>query len=151
MWVRGGRPTTAPVPDPVAAGKRSDPGVPGPATFSPRSGGATASAPEIAWALQAADLLVRDANLGLVVLDLRRCSAAALDRTPATYWHRLRHAAETAGLPLVVQTPHAAVPSARIRFVLAASHAWAALTLERTTLLASFAPRLQRHRLAAAV
>lgn len=152
VWVRGRGRSTAPVSDPVAAAlKRSDHVVAGPATFSLCSSAPTSSAPEIAWALQAADLLVRDANLGLVVLDLRGADAADFRRTPATHWYRLQHAAETAGQPLVVQTSHAAVPSARIRFVLAATHAFPALTLERTTLLAALAPRLQRHRLAAAV
>src|SRR5436190_14877287 len=39
-------------------------------------------------ALNAADLLARDANLGLVVLDLRRSPEADLRRTPSTQWYR---------------------------------------------------------------
>lgn len=151
VWVRGRGRTPAAFSEPGAACGRSDHVVAGPPTLSFPSSAATASPSGIAWALQAADLLVRDANLGLVVLDLRGADAAAFRRTPATHWYRLQHAVETAGLPLVVQTPQAAVPSARIRFVLATSHTWAALTLERATLLAAVTPRLQRHRLAAAV
>jgi hypothetical protein len=151
VWVRGGGRTAAPVSASVATWERRDHMAADPATLSLGAGAATSSAPALARALQAADLLARDANLGLVVLDLRAAGAADFRRTPATHWYRLQHAAETAGLPLVVLTPRAAVPSARIRFVLGVSHALPALTLARTTLLATLAPRLQRHRLAAAV
>ena len=102
-------------------------------------------------ALAAADLLVRDANFHLVVLDLRRLPEPALRRIPATHWHRLRVAAETAGTTLLVQTAVAAVPSARLRLVLAPSLPLAALEEERLLLLATLSPVRTRHPLAAAV
>ena len=100
-----------------------------------------------AAALSAADLLARDANLGLVVLDLRRSPEADLRRTPSTQWYRLQRAVEPTDLALVVETPRASVPSAQVRFKLGTSHGANALERERTTLIAELAPSLQRQRL----
>jgi hypothetical protein len=102
-------------------------------------------------ALAAADLLVRDANFRLVVLDLRRLPEPALRRVPAAHWHRLRLAAETGGSTLLVQTAVPAVPSARIRLALAPALPLAALEEERLHLLAALTPVRTRHQLAAAV
>ncbi len=104
-----------------------------------------------ASALPVADLLTRDANLGLVLLDLRREAARELRRTPSTFWYRLQRAVEPADLALVVITPHASVPSAQLRFVLNIPHAAGALEAERPALTAAFAPILQRQRLSASV
>jgi len=102
-------------------------------------------------ALAAADLLVRDANFNLVVLDLRRLPEPALRHIPATHWHRLRLAAEAAGNTLLVQTAVAAVPGTRLRLALAPSLPLAALEKERLLLLAALSPVRTRHPLAAAV
>lgn len=101
-------------------------------------------------ALQAADLLARDANLGLVVLDLRRAPAADLRRIPGPQWYRLQRAVEPTDLALVVETPRASVPSAQVRFALTASHDFPLLEHERPALTAQLAPSLQRQRLQAA-
>jgi len=77
--------------------------------------------PDGGIALRAADLLVRDANIGLVILDLRGCAQPGLRRTPATAWYRLQRAAEGAGVPLVVQTSKPLVPSAGCRVLLSPS------------------------------
>src|SRR4030095_13582674 len=58
-------------------------------------------------ALQAADLIARDANLGLVVLDLRRAPEADLRRIPGPQWYRLQRAVEPTDLALVIETPRA--------------------------------------------
>lgn len=101
-------------------------------------------------ALNAADLLARDANLGLVFLDLRRAPEADLRRTPATHWYRLQRAVEPTDLALVVETPRASVPSAQLRLILNTSHPAAALDRDRTTLAVTLAPAVQRQRLQAA-
>lgn len=106
--------------------------------------------PATAAALHAADLLARDANLGLVVLDLRRASEAELRRLPFTHWYRLQRAVEPADLALVVETPRASVPSAQLRFALTTLHAATALDCARPSLTAALAPILQRQRLSAA-
>ncbi len=100
-----------------------------------------------ATALPAADLLARDANLGLVILDLRRHAEAELRRTPSTTWDRLQRAVEPADLALLVLTPRPSVPSAQLRFVLNTSHPAASLTAERPALAAALSPTLQRQRL----
>ncbi len=103
-----------------------------------------------AAALAAADLLARDANLGLVVLDLARAPEADLRRIPAPHWYRLQRAVEPADLALVVETPRACVPSAQVRLELAVAHALGALADERSALTLSLAPALQRRRFHAA-
>ncbi|HUG10406.1 MAG TPA: hypothetical protein VMM36_05305 [Opitutaceae bacterium] len=93
--------------------------------FDPQTAGAEAlraliwvRCGDAATAMQAADLLVRDANLGLVLLDLRGCPQSALRRTPATAWYRLQRAAEGTAAPVVVHTSQALVPSAACRVAL---------------------------------
>jgi hypothetical protein len=100
-----------------------------------------------AEALAAADLLARDANFALVVLDLRRASAGELRRIPAPTWYRLQRAVEGADLALLVATPRPVVPSAQLRLLLATSLPAAALDAERPALVATFAPAVQRQRL----
>ncbi len=97
-------------------------------------------------ALNAADLLARDANLGLVVLDLRQASDSELRRVPASHWYRLQRAVEPTDLSLLVATPRACVPCAQVRFVLSASHPATALDRERATLAGALAPALERQR-----
>ena len=100
-------------------------------------------------ALQAADLLARDANLGLVVLDLRRAPESDLRRIPGPQWYRLQRAVEPTDLALVVETPRASVPSAQVRFALQASHDFRTLECERPRLAAELTAALQRQRHAA--
>lgn len=100
-----------------------------------------------AAALQAADLLTRDANLGLVVLDLRRAPEAELRRIPSTQWYRLQRAVESTNLALVVETPRACVPSAQVRFTLNQAQPGTAFDRARPALSADLAPVLQRQRL----
>jgi hypothetical protein len=100
----------------------------------------------VAEALAAADLLARDANLGLVLLDLRSAAPRELRRTPATAWYRLQRAAETAGLALVVATPTTTVPSAQLRLGLDRPGALADLERERAALAADLAPTVHRLR-----
>lgn len=100
-------------------------------------------------ALQAADLLARDANLGLVVLDLRHAPDADLRRIPGPQWYRFQRAVEPADLAFVVLTPRPSVPSAQLRLVLHTSHGHTAFIHERPTLIAPLSPTLQRQRLQA--
>lgn len=97
-------------------------------------------------ALSAVDLLARDANLGLVLLDLRRAPDIELKRTPATQWYRLQRAVEGTDLALVIETPRAIVASAQLRLVLQASRSTADLERERHAIAADLAPNLQRQR-----
>jgi hypothetical protein len=105
----------------------------------------------VAPALQAADIVARDANFGLVVLDLKRADARELRRTPATTWYRLQRAVTPATLVLLVVTTRPTVPSAQLRLELTTSFTTAAFTRERAELAAHLAPAVQRSRLAAAL
>jgi hypothetical protein len=102
-------------------------------------------------ALNAADLLTRDANLGLVVLDLRRAPLADLRRIPGPQWYRLQRAVEPSELALVVVTPAASVPSAQLRFMLERSHSTGAFDHERPVIMAELTPVLHRQRVTSAV
>ena len=101
-------------------------------------------------ALQAADLVARDANLGLVVLDLRRAPDADLRRIAGPQWYRLQRAVEPTDLALVVETSRPSVPSAQVRFALTTPHSFSAFARERATLTAELSLTLNRQRLQAA-
>lgn len=101
---------------------------------------------DAAEAMAAADLLARDANFSLLLLDLRHAPFAQLRRIPATTWYRLQRALEPTTLAAVVLTPFSLVPSAHLRLELNATHSLAALTRERPALSAQLAPVLLRQR-----
>lgn len=66
-------------------------------------------------ALQAADLLVRDGNISLVLLDLREHPASGAGRRPMSVWFRLQRAVERSGGVLVVLSSRTQVSGARVR------------------------------------
>jgi hypothetical protein len=101
----------------------------------------------VSAALQVTDLIVRDENFGLVVLDLKHADARELRRTPSTTWYRLQRAVEPASLVLVVITSHAIVPSAQLRLELTQSFTAAAWMHDRAQLAEKLAPVVQRQRL----
>jgi hypothetical protein len=63
-------------------------------------------------AIKATDLLCRDNNLPLVVLDLMMCTEREVRAIPATYWYRLQRVAEGNGSVVLVFTPTPVVGSA---------------------------------------
>jgi hypothetical protein len=99
-------------------------------------------------ALAVTDLLVRDANLGLVLLDLRSSTLAELRRIPSPHWYRLQRAIESTTLAGVVFTPFSLVPSAQLRVELTASQPLAAQKLARPRLTHDLVPELRRQRTA---
>ena len=68
-----------------------------------------------AQAVQAADLLLRDGNLNLVVLDLRSISAEETRKVPATSWYRLQRVVEPTATAFVIMTRQPLVSGARPR------------------------------------
>jgi hypothetical protein len=102
----------------------------------------------VAPALQAADLVMRDANFGLVVLDLKHAARRELRRTPATLWYRLQRALEPSSLTGLVITSQPTVPSAQLRLELTSGFTLADLTREQAQLAAELAPIVQRQRVA---
>ncbi len=101
-------------------------------------------------AMQAADLFARDANLGLVALDLRHTGERQLRRIPAPLWYRLQRAAEQSNLALFVETPRPLVPSAQLRFSLEQSQTLAEFATPRAELTAHLELHVQRQRVLAA-
>lgn len=66
--------------------------------------------------LNATDLLLRDGNLPLILMDLHLLPKRELGRIPNVLWHRFRTEARDSGSALVVLSPMAMVPSAHSRY-----------------------------------
>lgn len=77
-------------------------------------------------AVKAADLLLRDGNLSLVLLDLQAAPPAQLRRIPANTWHRFQRLAEQTTAAVVVLTPQPMVEAAHVRITGASSSMLAA-------------------------
>jgi len=66
-------------------------------------------------AVKAADLVLRDANLPVVMLDLGMAAPAQLRRISATTWYRFQRLAEETDATCLVFTPRPMVGSTRVR------------------------------------
>ena len=69
-------------------------------------------------AVKAADLLLRDGNLPLVLMDLHGCADAA--KIPSQNWYRLQRIVEQSGAVLLAMTTRPMIPSARVRVAMEA-------------------------------
>ncbi|MFN0066713.1 MAG: hypothetical protein ACKVYV_03660 [Limisphaerales bacterium] len=97
-----------------------------------------------AEALKAADLVLRDRNLALVVLDLKANPAAELRRLPATAWHRFARLVAAAESTLLVITPSPLVAGVDVRIELAAGLGADAMQTPPAELAAGLRCRLLR-------
>jgi hypothetical protein len=80
--------------------------------------------------IKAADLLLRDANFPLVIIDLILNSPAELRKIPQTNWYRLQRLVELAPTVVcLVLTRYEVVDSAQLKLVLESS--WNLQTLEK--------------------
>ena len=79
--------------------------------------------------IKAADLLLRDANFPLVIIDLILNSPAELRKIPQTSWYRLQRLVELAPVVCLVLTRYEVVDSAQLKLVLESS--WNLQTLEK--------------------
>jgi len=79
--------------------------------------------------IKAADLLLRDANFPLVILDLTLNSPAELRKILQTSWYRLQRLVELAPTVCLVLTRYEMVDSAQVKLVLESS--WNLQTLEK--------------------
>ncbi len=95
-------------------------------------------------ALQATDLLLRDENFPLLLLDLRGAPERALRRLKATLWYRLQRLAGHRSVWFAAFTPLALTPSCRVRLELIASLGLEALEEERSRLLEQLQTRVLR-------
>lgn len=88
-------------------------------------------------AVKAADLLLRDGNFSLVVLDLVLSATEELRKIPRTNWYRLQRLVETAPTAFLVLTRASIVSSAQLKLSL--ENAWTLPDLEKNLLT----PRLK--------
>jgi hypothetical protein len=102
-----------------------------------------------AVAVKAADLLVRDGNLGLLLLDLQGANGRELQRVPASTWHRFQRLVEPSNTALVIFTRQPIVESAAVRITADWSWNFGLLSARRTQLLAALAARVFPRRRAA--
>ena len=97
-------------------------------------------------AIKATDLLCRDNNLPLVVLDLMMCSHRQARAIPSTYWYRLQRVAEDNGSVTLVFTPASVVGSAACTLQLTGRFPLSALDLLRDQLIAQLQMQAVRAR-----
>jgi len=97
-------------------------------------------------ALAAADLLVRDGNLPLIVLDLAALPARELRRIHRAAWHRLRQLAADRGPSLLVLSRAPTVPCAALRLTLTTRLTLGHLDLSRGEALRHLRPEPTRLR-----
>jgi hypothetical protein len=105
-----------------------------------------ARARTLAEALGVADILVRDGNFAVVVLDLRDVPARELQRTPASSWHRLHRLAERQPAAVLVQTGRPVVPAVAWRLALAQPLPRPERTPAREELADRLVPEVRRSR-----
>ena len=79
--------------------------------------------------IKAADLLLRDANFPLVIIDLMLNAPEELRKIPQTNWYRLQRLVESASTACLVLTRYEMVDSAQLKLVLESS--WNLQTLEK--------------------
>jgi hypothetical protein len=74
--------------------------------------------PDADKALKAMDLLLRDGNFSLILLDLKLNPEVQLRRIPATTWYRLQRLVEVTPTICVALTPHPLIAPAQTRISL---------------------------------
>lgn len=94
--------------------------------------------------IKVTDLLLRDGNLPLVLLDLQALPLRSLGRIPASTWHRFQRLVERSGTALVVMTPQPIVEAARMRITLRGHWDLAALKRPRRELFAGIQAQVYR-------
>jgi hypothetical protein len=88
-----------------------------------------------AEAIKAADLVLRDANLPFVLLDLKWNPETQLRKIPAATWYRFQRLLEETEAACIVVTPRPLVAPARARITLAPQFRLAALEQQAGPLL----------------
>ena len=85
-------------------------------------------------AIRAADILLRDGNLPVVVLDLQMLPMPQLRRIPASTWHRFLRIIESTAVVLTVLTPQPMVEGAATRMAIHTDLAMDAMHFPRPAL-----------------
>lgn len=98
-------------------------------------------------ALPAADLLLRDGNFPLVILDLVLNPLEELRKIPQSYWYRLQRLIEPAPTAFLVLTPRSMISSAQWKLALENRWTLPQLDVEASHLQAQLKIRVQRAQL----
>jgi hypothetical protein len=85
-------------------------------------------------AIRAADILLRDGNLPVVVLDLQMLPMSQLQCIPASTWHRFQRVIEPTATVLTVMTPQPVVEGAAARMAIRTDLTLDAMHLPRPAL-----------------
>jgi hypothetical protein len=93
-------------------------------------------------AIKAADLLLRDGNFPLVIVDLVLNPPDELRKIPQTSWYRLQRLVEASSTACVVLSRHSMVSSAQPKIVL--ENSWTLESLEEEVAISRLRIRLQR-------
>ncbi|MEP6602356.1 MAG: hypothetical protein ABJB69_00235 [Spartobacteria bacterium] len=93
-------------------------------------------------AMQAADLLLRDGNFPLVIVDLVLNPAEQLRKIPQANWYRLQRLVEPTSSACLVLSRQSMVASAQLKLVL--ENAWTLSSFEADDALARLRVRIQR-------
>jgi hypothetical protein len=97
---------------------------------------------QAAEAVQAADLLLRDGNFPLVVLDLVLNASDELRKIPQTHWYRLQRLVEAAPTAFLVLTRRNMISSAQLKLSL--ENAWRLSDLDQPGLTARLNIQVER-------
>jgi hypothetical protein len=95
-----------------------------------------------AQAVSAADLLLRDGNFPLVILDLVLNASEELRKIPQTNWYRLQRLVEAAPTAFLVLTRRSIISSAQLKLSL--ENTWRLADLEEPDLSARLKIRIER-------
>jgi len=101
---------------------------------------------EAGQAIKAADLVVRDGNVPLVIVLFTLNPAAELRRVQPTSWQRLQLLAEKSGVTLLAFVPQARMGCARLRISVNGAFPLARLHIARDELSAGLAMHVERRR-----
>jgi hypothetical protein len=96
-------------------------------------------------AIKAADLLLRDGNFPLVIVDLVLNAADELRKIPQTSWYRLQRLVEPTSTAFLVLSRQSMVGSAQLKLVL--ENQWTLATFEEENALSRLQVRIQRSHL----
>src|SRR2546421_7037335 len=118
-------------------------------SFDPHTA-APAVLPNLLWvrchhasqAVQAADLLLRDGNFPLVILDLVLNPSDELRKIPQTHWYRLQRLVEAAPSAFLVLTRRSMISSAQLKLFL--ENAWRLNDLEEPALMTRLKIQVER-------
>ncbi len=93
-------------------------------------------------AIKAADLLLRDGNFPLVIIDLVLNPQRETRKIPQTSWYRLQRLAEESPAACLILTRQSMVGSAQFKIVL--EHSWSVTDLGEKNAVSRFRIRVQR-------